>query len=345
MFNDTENQEDLELFEHHRIVVDKGQSLLRIDKFLMHRIENASRTKIQAAADAGSILVNDKPIKSNYKVKPSDVISVLLPNPPRDTTVYPENIPLDIVYEDDDLLIVNKAAGMVVHPGFNNYTGTLVNALTYHFENLPTGRNGEQRPGLVHRIDKNTSGLLVISKNEFAMSFLAKQFYDHSIERSYQALVWGNLEDESGTISGNLGRDPKDRLQMTVFADEDNGKPAVTHWKVLERFHYVTLIECKLETGRTHQIRAHLRHLGHPIFNDETYGGNQILKGTTFSKYRQFVGNAFEMIPRQALHAKSLGFIHPQSKEFVFFDSVLPPDFQSVLDKWHHFITWNEPNA
>jgi len=345
MFNDTENQEDLELFEHHRIVVDKGQSLLRIDKFLMHRIENASRTKIQAAADAGSILVNDKPIKSNYKVKPSDVISVLLPNPPRDTTVYPENIPLDIVYEDDDLLIVNKAAGMVVHPGFNNYTGTLVNALTYHFENLPTGRNGEQRPGLVHRIDKNTSGLLVISKNEFAMSFLAKQFYDHSIERSYQALVWGNLEDESGTISGNLGRDPKDRLQMTVFADEDNGKPAVTHWKVLERFHYVTLIECKLETGRTHQIRAHLRHLGHPIFNDETYGGNQILKGTTFSKYRQFVGNAFEMIPRQALHAKSLGFIHPQSKEFVFFDSVLPPDFQSVLDKWRHFITWNEPNA
>jgi 23S rRNA pseudouridine1911/1915/1917 synthase len=345
MFNDTENQEDLELFEHHRIVVDKGQSLLRIDKFLMHRIENASRTKIQAAADAGSILVNDKPIKSNYKVKPSDVISVLLPNPPRDTTVYPENIPLDIVYEDDDLLIVNKAAGMVVHPGFNNYTGTLVNALTYHFENLPTGRNGEQRPGLVHRIDKNTSGLLVISKNEFAMSFLAKQFFDHSIERSYQALVWGNLEDESGTISGNLGRDPKDRLQMTVFADEDNGKPAVTHWKVLERFHYVTLIECKLETGRTHQIRAHLRHLGHPIFNDETYGGNQILKGTTFSKYRQFVANAFEMIPRQALHAKSLGFIHPQSKEFVFFDSVLPPDFQSVLDKWRHFITWNEPNA
>jgi len=345
MFNDTENQEDRELFEHHRIVVDKGQSLLRIDKFLMHRIENASRTKIQAAADAGSILVNDNPVKSNYKVKPSDVISVLLPNPPRDTTVYPENIPLDIVYEDDDLLIVNKAAGMVVHPGFNNYTGTLVNALTYHFENLPTGRNGEQRPGLVHRIDKNTSGLLVISKNEFAMSFLAKQFYDHSIERSYQALVWGNLEDESGTISGNLGRDPKDRLQMTVFADEDNGKPAVTHWKVLERFHYVTLIECKLETGRTHQIRAHMRHLGHPIFNDETYGGNQILKGTTFSKYRQFVANAFEMIPRQALHAKSLGFIHPKSKELVFFDSVLPPDFQSVLDKWRHFITWNEPNA
>lgn len=345
MFNDTENQDDRELFEHHRIVVDKGQSLLRIDKFLMHRIENASRTKIQAAADAGSILVNDKPVKSNYKVKPSDVISVLLPNPPRDTTVYPENIPLEIVYEDDDLLIVNKTAGMVVHPGFNNYTGTLVNALTYHFENLPTGRNGEQRPGLVHRIDKNTSGLLVISKNEFSMSFLAKQFFDHSIERSYQALVWGNLEDESGTISGNLGRDPKDRLQMTVFADEDNGKPAITHWKVLERFHYVTLIECKLETGRTHQIRAHLRHLGHPIFNDETYGGNQILKGTTFSKYRQFVANAFEMMPRQALHAKSLGFIHPRSKEFVFFDSVLPHDFQSVLDKWRHFITWNEPSA
>ena len=334
--------EDQDLYEHHRIVVDKGQSLLRIDKFLMHRIENASRTKIQAAASSGCILVNDQPVKSNYKVKPLDVISIVLPNPPRDTTVYPEDLPIDIVFEDEDLLIVNKSAGMVVHPGFNNYTGTLVNALVHHFDQLPVSRNGEQRPGLVHRIDKDTSGLLVISKNEEAMTRLAKQFYDHSIERSYQALVWGDFEEEEGTIEGNLGRNPKDRLQMTVFRDPEQGKPAITHWKVLERFHYVTLVECRLETGRTHQIRAHMRYIGHPIFNDRIYGGDQLPKGVNLPKFRQFIHNLFEQLPRQALHAKSLGFIHPRTGEKVFFDSVLPEDFQGALEKWRRVSgAWN----
>lgn len=334
-----EEGQDQELFEHYRIDVDPGQSLLRIDKFLMHRIENASRTKIQAAAEASCILVNGKPVKSNYKVKPRDVISVVLPNPPRDTTVYPENIPLVIVYEDDDLLIVNKEAGMVVHPGFNNYSGTLVNALVYHFDNLPTGRNGESRPGLVHRIDKDTSGLLVISKNELAMTRLAKQFFDHSIERKYHALVWGNFEEEAGTIVGNLDRNPKNRLQMTVFEDETKGKPAITHWKVLERFQYVTLIECQLETGRTHQIRAHMKYIGHPLFNDSTYGGDDILKGTNQAKFKQFIQNCFDLLPRQALHAKSLGFIHPSTGKAMHFESELPEDFQQVLEKWRRVQT------
>lgn len=332
----TENEEQ-DLYEHHRIVVDKGQSLLRIDKFLMHRIENASRTKIQAAAETGCILVNDKPVKSSYKVKPQDVISVVLPNPPRDTTVYPEDIPLNILYEDQDLLIVNKNPGMVVHPGFNNYNGTLVNALVYHFQHLPTGRNGEERPGLVHRIDKDTSGLLVISKNERSMTLLARQFYDHSIERTYHALVWGDMEGESGTITGNLGRNPKDRLQMMVFNDPEMGKPAVTHWKVLERFRYTTLVECRLETGRTHQIRAHMRHIGHPLFNDATYGGNEVLKGVQFPKFKQFVLNAFEILPRQALHAKTLGFIHPTTNKWVRFDSEWPEDFRLGIEKWRLF--------
>ncbi len=329
-----EEGQDQELFEHYRIDVDPGQSLLRIDKFLMHRIENASRTKIQAAAEAACILVNGKPVKSNYKVKPRDVISVVLPNPPRDTTVYPENIPLNIMYEDDDLLIVNKEAGMVVHPGFNNYNGTLVNALVYHFDHLPTGRNGESRPGLVHRIDKDTSGLLVISKNELAMTRLAKQFFDHSIERKYHALVWGDFEEEEGTIVGNLDRNPKNRLQMMVFEDETKGKPAITHWKVLERFQYVTLIECQLETGRTHQIRAHMKHIGHPLFNDSTYGGADILKGTNQAKFKQFIQNCFDLLPRQALHAKSLGFVHPSTGKALHFESELPDDFQQVLEKW-----------
>ncbi|HCS21945.1 MAG TPA: RNA pseudouridine synthase [Bacteroidetes bacterium] len=337
--NETEDQE---LYEHYRIQVDKGQGLLRIDKFLMLRIENASRTKIQNAAEAGCILVNERPVKSNYKVKPDDIISVVLPNPPRDTTVYQENIPLDIVYEDEALLIVNKKPGMVVHPGFNNYTGTLVNALVYHFEHLPVSMNGEKRPGLVHRIDKETSGLLVISKNELAMTHLARQFYDHSIERSYQALVWGDFDEDEGTIEGNLGRNPKDRLQMIVFQDPEMGKPAITHWKVIERFHYATLIECKLETGRTHQIRAHMRYIGHPIFNDKTYGGDQILKGTQLPKFRQFIQNLFDVIPRQALHAKSLGFIHPTTGKHVFFDSELPDDFQTCINKWRSTaLAWN----
>ncbi|MDX5320576.1 MAG: RluA family pseudouridine synthase [Bacteroidota bacterium] len=334
--------EDQELYEHYRILVDKGQSLLRIDKFLMHRIENASRTKIQNAAEEGCILVNDKAVKSNYKVKPNDVISVVLPNPPRDTTVYPEDIPLDILYEDDDLLIVNKEAGMVVHPGFNNYTGTLVNALVHHFDHLPVSRNGEQRPGLVHRIDKDTSGLLVISKNEKAMTHLAKQFFDHSIERSYLALVWGDFEEEEGTIEGNLDRNPKDRLQMMVFQDPEKGKPAITHWKVIERFHYATLVECRLETGRTHQIRAHMRYIGHPLFNDRTYGGDQIVKGVQLPKFKQFIQNQFDILPRQALHAKSLGFIHPRTGEKIYFDSELPEDFQTCLDKWRGVsAAWN----
>lgn len=338
----TIESEDQELYEHYRILVDKGQGLLRIDKFLMMRIENASRTKIQNAAEAGCILVNDKPVKSNYKVKPADVISVVLPNPPRDTTVYPENIPLTIVYEDEELLIVNKKPGMVVHPGFNNYTGTLVNALVYHFDQLPVSRNGEQRPGLVHRIDKDTSGLLVISKDEKAMTHLAKQFFDHSIERTYQALVWGDFDEDEGTINGNLGRNPKDRLQMMVFQDPELGKTAITHWKVIERFHYATLIECRLETGRTHQIRAHMRYIGHPIFNDKTYGGDQILKGTQLPKFKQFIQNLFDLLPRQALHAKSLGFVHPKTGEKVFFDSNLPDDFQGCIEKWRSTAqAWN----
>lgn len=332
-----EDQQDSELYEHHRIVVDPGQSLLRIDKFLMHRLQNVSRNKIQLAAIANSILVNDDPVKSNYRVKPLDVITVVLPTPPRDTAIYPENIPLTVVYEDDDLIIINKKPGMVVHPGYNNYTGTLVNALAWHFEGQNIDRK-EPTPCLVHRIDKNTSGLMVVAKNETAMAGLAQQFFDHSIERTYNALVWGDFEEDSGTIRGNLARHPKNRLEMTVFEDGSHGKEAVTHYRVLERFHYVTLVECKLETGRTHQIRAHMRHIGHPIFNDDTYGGDKIIKGTTFSKYKQFIDNCFELIPRQALHAKTLGFIHPGTQEKVFFDSNLPDDFMNVLDKWRRYI-------
>ncbi|MGV3596621.1 MAG: RluA family pseudouridine synthase [Bacteroidota bacterium] len=332
-----EDQQDSELYEHHRIVVDPGQSLLRIDKFLMQRLQNVSRNKIQLAAIANSILVNDDPVKSNYRVKPLDVITIVLPTPPRDTAIYPENIPLTVVYEDDDLIIINKKPGMVVHPGYNNYTGTLVNALAWHFEGQNIDRK-EPTPCLVHRIDKNTSGLMVVAKNETAMAGLAQQFFDHSIERTYNALVWGDFEEDSGTIRGNLARHPKNRLEMTVFEDGSHGKEAVTHYRVLERFHYVTLVECKLETGRTHQIRAHMRYIGHPIFNDDTYGGDKIIKGTTFSKYKQFIDNCFELIPRQALHAKTLGFIHPGTQEKVFFDSNLPDDFMNVLDKWRRYI-------
>ncbi len=328
--------EDQDLYEHHRIVVDKGQSLLRLDKFLMHRIENASRNRIQNAVDAGSVLVNDNTVKSSYRVKPHDVITVVLPHPPRDTEVYPENIPLRIPYEDDDILVVEKEAGMVVHPGYNNYSGTLVNALVYHFSQLPELPGNDGRPGLVHRIDKDTSGLLVIAKNEWAMTYLAKQFFDHSISRKYIALVWGDLPQD-GSISGYIGRSPRDRRVMQLYDTPEHGKWSVTHFKVLERLKYVTLIECQLETGRTHQIRAHLKSLGHPLFNDETYGGDKILKGTVFSKYKQFVENCFSLLPRQALHAKELGFQHPQTKEWVHFESPLPMDFQSALDKWREY--------
>jgi 23S rRNA pseudouridine1911/1915/1917 synthase len=338
---DALESEEQDLYEHLRIVVDKGQSLLRVDKFLMHRVENASRNRIQNAIEAGNVLVNEKVIKASYKVKPNDVITVVLPHPPRDTEVYPENIPLDFVYEDDDLLVVNKVAGMVVHPGFNNYTGTLVNALVYHFQQLPQLPGNEGRPGLVHRIDKDTSGLLLISKNERSLTYLARQFYDHSITRKYLALVWGDLA-EDGTVTGYIGRSAKDRRVMDIYQDEEKGKWAVTHYKVLERFGYVTLIECQLETGRTHQIRAHMKFLGHPLFSDATYGGDRILKGTLNGKYKQFVENCFELMPRQALHAQTLGFIHPTTKKFLHFEAPLPEDFELVLEKWRNYVKYND---
>ncbi len=332
-----QEEEEQDLFEHFNIVVDKGQSLLRIDKFLMHRIENASRNRIQNAIDAGNVLVNKQTIKASYKVKPFDEISIVYAQPPRDTEVYPEDIPLDIVYEDDDLLVVNKPAGMVVHPGYNNYTGTLVNALAFHFDQLPTLPGNDGRPGLVHRIDKDTSGLLLISKNEITMTKLAKQFFDHSITRKYVALAWGDIEND-GRIEGYIGRSLKNRIIQDVYDDEEKGKWSVTNYQVLERLNYVTLVSCQLETGRTHQIRAHMKHIGHPLFNDANYGGNKILKGTTFSKYKQFVTNCFDIMPRQALHAKTLGFIHPTTKEYMEFEAPLPADFDSVLAKWRNYL-------
>lgn len=332
--------EEQDLYEHLRIIVDKGQSLLRIDKFLMHRVENASRNRIQNAIELGNVLVNDKTIKASYKVKPFDVISVVLPHPPRDTEVYPENMALDIVYEDDDVLMVNKPAGMVVHPGYNNYTGTLVNGLVYHFQQLPTLPGNDGRPGLVHRIDKDTSGLLLISKNEKAMTLLARQFYEHTIARRYIALVWGDLA-EDGTVTGYIGRSLNDRRVMAVYDDPEKGKWSVTNYKVLERLNYVTLIECRLETGRTHQIRAHMKHIGHTLFSDSVYGGYKILKGTMFGKYKQFVENCFELMPRQALHAHSLGFLHPTLKKEVYFETELPDDFASVLKKWRGYNQTN----
>ena len=335
--------EEQDLFEHFRLVVDKGQSLLRIDKFLMNRMENATRNRIQNAADSGCILVNEKAVKSSYKVKPLDVISIVLPHPPRDTEIYPENIPLNIVFEDEEIVIINKTAGMVVHPGFNNYTGTLVHALAYHFENLPNLNGNYARPGLVHRIDKDTSGLLVISKNEQAMTFLAKQFFDHSIHRKYVALVWGDIA-EGGTVSGYIGRSLKDRRVMDIYDTEEKGKWSVTHYKVLERLTYVTLVQCKLETGRTHQIRAHFKHIGHTLFNDERYGGDDILKGTTFTKYKQFVQNCFSILPRQALHAKTLGFTHPTTGEYMRFDSEVPDDMTQVIEKWKRYLSGRESN-
>ncbi|MBN8565292.1 MAG: RluA family pseudouridine synthase [Flavobacteriales bacterium] len=334
-FSNEELESEDELFEHHRFEVPKGQSLVRIDKYLMQVVENTTRNKIQQAATEGNILVNEVAVKSNYKVKPFDVIRYLMAHPPYEYLLEPEDIPLNIIYEDDQLLVINKEAGMVVHPGHGNYSGTLVNALAFHFENLPM--NSSERPGLVHRIDKNTSGLLVIAKTDHAMAYLAKQFADKTSEREYIALVWGNPLEEEGTIRGFIGRHLKDRMQMAVFQDEAYGKPAVTHYKVLERFGYVTLISCKLETGRTHQIRAHMKHIGHPLFNDQRYGGDQILKGTTFTKYKQFVENCFKILPRQALHAKTLGFEHPTTKEFMRFDSQIPTDLMECIEKWRNY--------
>ena len=336
MNNNNENLDlEDELFEHFRFEVPKGQALLRIDKYLMNLIQNATRNKIQNAAIEGNIFVNDIPVKSNYKVKPFDVVTVMLTHPPYENHILPEDLPLNIVYEDDALLLINKEPGMVVHPGHGNYTGTLVNALAHHFDNLPM--NSSERPGLVHRIDKDTSGLLVVAKTEAAMTHLAKQFEAKTSEREYIALVWGNVAEEEGTIEGNLARHLKDRMQMAVFADPEIGKPAITHYKVLERFGYVTLISCRLETGRTHQIRAHMKHIGHPLFNDERYGGHLILKGTTFTKYKQFIENCFKALPRQALHAKTLGFVHPTTGEMMRFDTELPQDFQDCIEKWRNY--------
>lgn len=335
------NEEDESLFEHHRIVADAKQGLIRIDKFLMDRLPNVTRTKIQEGIHDGFVKVNEQAIKPSYKVHPHDVIIVAFPEPPRDTDVVPENIPLNIVFEDEFLLVVNKAPGMVVHPAFQNWNGTLVNALTYHFQNLPEMAGNDGRPGLVHRIDKDTSGLLVIAKTEVAMTSLAKQFFDHSIERTYQAIVWGVPNPEAGTINVNVGRSLKDRRVTTAFPEGDFGRTAITHYKMLNSYRYVSLVECKLETGRTHQIRAHMKFIGHPIFNDATYGGNEPLKGTVFSKYKQFVDNCFKIIPRQALHAKTLGFIHPGTNKFIQFDSELPADFKEVIDKWENYVKYN----
>jgi 23S rRNA pseudouridine1911/1915/1917 synthase len=329
-------EEEQELYEHYHIIADKGQALLRIDKFLLNRIEGVSRSKIQNAAHAGNILVNDVSIKPNYKVKPGDVISIVLANPPREVELIPEDIPITIVHEDNDIIVINKEAGLVVHPGHGNYTGTMVNALIYHFQ-----KDGKEllNPLLVHRIDKNTSGIILVAKNEMAQAKLAKEFFEHTIKRKYVALVWGDFQEDEGTITGNIGRNPKDRKVMTVFPDGETGRTAITHYKVLERFGYITLIECQLETGRTHQIRVHLKYAGHPLFNDESYGGNIILKGTTFTKYKQFVENCFKILPRQALHAKSLGFIHPSTGKYILFDSEMPEDMQSVIDKWRRYIS------
>jgi 23S rRNA pseudouridine1911/1915/1917 synthase len=323
------------LYEHHAFIADPGQSPLRIDKFLMSRIENVTRSKIQQSAKEGSIYVNDLIVKSNYKVKGRDRVKVLFAHPPYENLLVAEDIAIDIVYEDDILVVINKPPGLVVHPGHGNYSGTLLNGLLHHFEKLP--KNLNNRPGLVHRIDKDTSGLLVVAKTEQAMTHLSKQFFDKTSERKYLALVWGDIKEDKGTIEGAIGRHPKNRLQMTVFVDNSEGKEAITHFKVLERFGYVTLIECQLETGRTHQIRAHLKFIGHTLFNDARYGGEKILKGTSFSKYRQFVDNCFKLLPRQALHAKTLGFIHPKTGEKMQYDSPIPDDFNSAINKWRQY--------
>ena len=327
-----------DLYEHFRFVADKGQSPLRVDKYLMNKVENATRSRIQKSAKDGNIFVNDIIVKSNYKVKANDVVTVLFEHPPYEMLLTPEDLPIDIVYEDDALLVVNKAAGMVVHPGHGNYNGTLINALAFHFDNLPN--NSSDRPGLVHRIDKDTTGLLVVAKTEEAMAHLSKQFFNKTTEREYVAIAWGAMKEEHGTIEGHIGRHPKNRLQNTVYLhqdDLDKGKPAVTHYKVLEHLGYVTLVSCKLETGRTHQIRVHMKHIGHTLFNDERYGGSAILKGTTFSKYKQFVDNCFKVLPRQALHAKTLGFIHPTTNEFMRFEAPIPEDMEACLYKWRNY--------
>ncbi|WP_282136851.1 RluA family pseudouridine synthase [Seonamhaeicola maritimus] len=329
--------EEDNLYEHYALTVGKGQAPLRIDKYLLNFIENVNRSKIQSAAKDGGLFVNDTPVKASYKVRPDDKIRVMFTHPTYEALLVGEDIPIDVVYEDDELLVVNKPAGMVVHPGHGNYSGTLINALIHRFDNLPN--NTSDRPGLVHRIDKDTSGLLVVAKTEDAMNHLSAQFAAKTSEREYVALVWGDVEEDEGTVDGNIGRHPKNRLQNTVFLDDEaeKGKPAVTHYKVLERLGYVTLLSCKLETGRTHQIRVHMKHIGHTLFNDERYGGEKILKGTTFTKYKQFVDNCFKILPRQALHAKTLGFEHPKTGEFMRFTSEIPEDIVQCIEKWRGY--------
>ncbi len=337
-YTDQNEEQEEGLYEHYRLTVDAGQTALRIDKFLSNRIENASRSRIQAAADAGNILANNKPVKPNYKVKPNDEIVIVMDYPRRELKIIAEDIPLNIVYEDDQLIVINKPPGLVVHPGHGNYSGTLVNALAYYFKDLPLFNSEDPRPGLVHRIDKDTSGLMVVAKTELAKNKLALQFFNKTSERRYQALVWGSLKEDEGTITGNIGRSLKNRQVFTVFPEGDYGKHAVTHYKVLKRIGYVTLVECRLETGRTHQIRVHMKYINHPLFNDSNYGGDKILRGTTFSKYKQFVMNCFKVLPRQALHAKTLGFVHPTTGEMMRFNSELPDDLATAIEKWENYI-------
>ena len=339
---DIEEVQQPELYEHFRVVVDKGQAPIRIDKYLFERIVNASRNRIQAAADAGFVMANGKPVKSSYMVKPLDVLTVMMDRPRYENDIIPENIPLNIVYEDADLMVINKPAGLVVHPGCGNYHGTLVNAIAWHLKDVPSYDPNDPQVGLVHRIDKDTSGLLVVAKTPDAKTSLGLQFYNKTTKREYNALVWGIVDEDEGTIVGNIGRNPKDRMQMAVLSDPTQGKHAVTHYKVLERLGYVTLVKCVLETGRTHQIRVHMKHIGHVLFNDERYGGHEILKGTHFSKYKQFVNNCFDICPRQALHAKTLGFVHPRTGEEMFFTSELPEDMTRLLEKWRAYISNRE---
>ncbi len=340
--DDDQNQDPKNdgLFIHHRIVTDKGQQPLRLDKYLMGKIERATRNRVQQAITNGTVLVNDKKVKSNYKVRPEDVITVMLPKPLEPNVILPENIPLDIVYEDDDLLVINKPPGLVVHPGVGNHSGTLVNALAYHFKDLPILEgNRNDRPGIVHRIDKNTSGLMLVAKTDHAMTHLGKQFYDHSIHRRYAALVWGEPDDDEGTIDFNIGRHERNRLEMATFEkDGEEGKTAITHYTVLERLYYVSLVECRLETGRTHQIRVHMKYNGNPVFNDDRYGGNRIVKGTVYTKFRRFVENCFALLPRQGLHAKSIGFIHPTTGKEMLFEAPIPEDMQACLDRWRNYV-------
>jgi len=338
-----DNSEDFlsenEKYEHFHITVDKGQSLLRIDKFLTDKIANISRNRIQDAADTGNILVNGKVVKSNYKIKPNDEISIVLSYPPINIEIIPQDIPIRILYEDSEIIVVDKQAGLVVHPGVGNFDGTLLNAIAFHLKDNPAFDPNDANVGLVHRIDKDTSGILLLAKTPDAKTKLSKQFFDKTTQRTYNALVWGNVKEDEGSITGDLGRDPRDRMLFTVFPEGENplAKHAVTHYKVLERFGYVTLVECRLETGRTHQIRVHMKSIGHPIFNDERYGGNEILKGNRTAKYQQFVRNCFEICPRQALHAKTLGFVHPATGRQMFFDSELPDDMQQLIEKWRNY--------